>query len=274
MRRKGFTLIELLVVVAVIALLVTILLPSLGRARALAKRAACQSNLSSIAKALKLYGGEFNDSYPWICADSDSLCPYNFRSNMASMVSLVNFYTLLNSGAATNLQNVCENLNFLPFYKNMVSYKAFLCPASSANLFAGRGANYGFLTSGNPTVQCQYGYHAGWKYTAVDSILNSAPLNDQLSGDFIIMADMNPNKNTPLINLDNQAWTHGKNEGINTLKANASVAWATTVNCDLNNHSLFMAGIGATPAAAGDDTPATPAVPLDSGDSVLYVSGQ
>lgn len=270
MRRKGFTLIELLVVVAVIALLVTILLPSLGRARALAKRAACQSNLSSIAKALKLYGGEFNDSYPWICADSDIACPYNFLSLMQDMVDTTNFYTLLDSGAATNHANVSENLNFLPFYKNMVSYKAFLCPASSANLFAGRGSNYGFKTSGNPTIQNQYGYHAGWKYTALAGILNSAPLNDQLSGDFIMMADMNPNKLTPLLNLDSQSWTHGRNEGVNVLRANASVAWQTTVNCDLGNHSIYMAGT----TGASDGSSVSPSVPLDGNDSVVWVSSQ
>jgi len=44
-RRRAFTLIEILVVVAIIALLVTILLPSLARAREQSKRAVCASNL-------------------------------------------------------------------------------------------------------------------------------------------------------------------------------------------------------------------------------------
>ncbi|MBI5723924.1 MAG: prepilin-type N-terminal cleavage/methylation domain-containing protein [Planctomycetes bacterium] len=268
MRRKGFTLIELLVVVAVIALLVTILLPSLGRARALAKRAACQSNLSSIAKALKLYGGEYNDSYPWICSDSDTTCNYNFRSDMNALVSLANFYTLIVS--TDNETNCAENLNMLVYKNNMVSYKAYLCPASSANLYTGRGSNYGFLTTSTPTVQIQYGYHAGWKYSADNGVLNSAPLNENMSGDFIILGDMNPNKNTPYINLDNQVWTHGRNEGVNVLRANASVAWSTTVNADLGSHSIYMAG-----STSGDDTTITlPVVPVDGNDSVLYVSGQ
>lgn len=53
--RSGFTLIELLVVVSVIAMLLAILLPSLRKARAMAKRVACQSNLRQITVAWKMY---------------------------------------------------------------------------------------------------------------------------------------------------------------------------------------------------------------------------
>ncbi len=57
-RPRGFTLIELLVVVAIIALLLSILLPSLAGARAQGKRAVCLSNLSGIGKAIWQYAGE------------------------------------------------------------------------------------------------------------------------------------------------------------------------------------------------------------------------
>lgn len=57
-RRAAFTLIELLVVVAIIALLLSILLPSLSGAREQGKRAVCLSNLGSIGKALWQYAGE------------------------------------------------------------------------------------------------------------------------------------------------------------------------------------------------------------------------
>ena len=54
-QRAAFTLIELLVVIAVISLLMAILLPSLAKARAFARRIVCQSNLRSITVAWKVY---------------------------------------------------------------------------------------------------------------------------------------------------------------------------------------------------------------------------
>ncbi len=60
----GFTLIELLVVVAIIALLISILLPSLARAREAGKRIVCGQNLKGITGACKTYAFDNDDQWP------------------------------------------------------------------------------------------------------------------------------------------------------------------------------------------------------------------
>ena len=55
MKGRGFSLIELLVVIAIIAMLVSIITPSLVRARELAQLVVCQCNNSAIYKGLSLY---------------------------------------------------------------------------------------------------------------------------------------------------------------------------------------------------------------------------
>ena len=63
MSRKGaFTLIELLVVMVIIALLVGLLLPALGRAREEARKTQCRSNLRQIGLAMMMYT---NDNHGW-----------------------------------------------------------------------------------------------------------------------------------------------------------------------------------------------------------------
>jgi prepilin-type N-terminal cleavage/methylation domain-containing protein len=63
-KAKGFTLIELLVVVAIIAILAAILLPALGRAREMARRSVCMSNLRQIGTAMHMYATAWRETMP------------------------------------------------------------------------------------------------------------------------------------------------------------------------------------------------------------------
>lgn len=60
-KKKGFTLIELLVVIGIIALLLSIVLPSLKKVKAKARQLVCKSNLRSIHTALIMYAEDNND---------------------------------------------------------------------------------------------------------------------------------------------------------------------------------------------------------------------
>jgi prepilin-type N-terminal cleavage/methylation domain-containing protein/prepilin-type processing-associated H-X9-DG protein len=72
--RGGFTLIELLVVVAILALLISILLPSLNGARRQARQVQCLTNMASIGKASMFYAQEFKG---WViaCAAEEGNAP-------------------------------------------------------------------------------------------------------------------------------------------------------------------------------------------------------
>jgi Tfp pilus assembly protein PilE len=80
-RQRRFTLTELLIVIAVLAILVALLLPALGQARELARRAVCVSNLRQWGIALILYNeeqhgvlrsysppSEFHSIYPFLAS--------------------------------------------------------------------------------------------------------------------------------------------------------------------------------------------------------------
>jgi len=64
-KRTGFTLVELLVVIGIIALLISILLPALSKARRSAQTMACLSNLRTLGQAVAMYAGEHKQCLPY-----------------------------------------------------------------------------------------------------------------------------------------------------------------------------------------------------------------
>lgn len=84
-RSRGFTIIELLVVVSIIALLIGILLPAIGKARDHAHLSRSQSNLRQLVVAHNTYSAEWNDNQ-W------TLGPHNLARWGATHVAAVNGY--------------------------------------------------------------------------------------------------------------------------------------------------------------------------------------
>ncbi len=63
-KAQGFTLIELLVVISIIALLLSILVPSLSRVKEMARRTRCRSNFHSIGISFSMYAAGNNNVFP------------------------------------------------------------------------------------------------------------------------------------------------------------------------------------------------------------------
>lgn len=128
-KRKGFTLVELLVVIGIIALLVSILMPALSKAREMAKRIKCSSNLKQCGIAFALYQLDF-DNFPYAGPGTrNSGFGYHERSNNWKMDIIPN------SGAGgvngkESWGSTMRSLYLTVKYNDMVP-DVFVCPSSN-----------------------------------------------------------------------------------------------------------------------------------------------
>jgi prepilin-type N-terminal cleavage/methylation domain-containing protein len=81
---RGFTLIELLVVVAIIAVLIAILLPSLGRAKDNAKTVRCSSNLKQLYTGISIYANQNSDIFMPCCIPTQPGSGGSFQAQLWS----------------------------------------------------------------------------------------------------------------------------------------------------------------------------------------------
>ena len=99
--RQGFTLLELLIVIAVLALLIAILVPSLSRSLLLAKSVSCQGNLHAIGLAAGQYQSEYGDYVPICWANIAPSYPHPWPSWRVCLLPFTSGVSIFNCPAAS-----------------------------------------------------------------------------------------------------------------------------------------------------------------------------
>src|SRR3954467_6383265 len=133
--QRAFTLVELLVVIGIIAVLVAILLPALGKARAAAQTVACASNARQLALATRLFAQEHRGYMPalsdkaWAYQNDPTRSIWVYRSRTSPPVVL--------DWASSLLPYLgVRNVEWFPDAPQNAS-KVYLCPSDPAQSYAG-----------------------------------------------------------------------------------------------------------------------------------------
>lgn len=184
-KRKGFTLIELIVVIAIIALLVTILAPSLLGALRMARKAVCSSRLENIGDGAHAYAG----------TNTKRSLPFRADGSAALNGMGKNWWQW-------QPDNWASDSNSRPWYmlvvEGMVPVGSFVCPSDSEAepLISGSG-NWDFDSSDAESRPLSYGlqsavsYHSANRAYDPDSHRMCKPtgLGTKHGSSFVIAAD-------------------------------------------------------------------------------------
>lgn len=107
-RKKGFTLIELLVVIAIISLLVSILLPSLQKAKETANRSVCMSNLHNLCMTMHIYAEDYKGLFPPVRV-SATIVPFQVGTSITNSAYHSGFGLLLDWNIIDGTPTACPS---------------------------------------------------------------------------------------------------------------------------------------------------------------------
>jgi len=187
-RRGGFTLVELLVVIGIIALLISILLPSLNRAREQANRAKCSNNLRQIALAAMMYANAEirTGSFPRTYWDKGS----NIVADTTGAGQPDSFNSAGPGSPGPN--NVCASF-FLILKTQEITADVFCCPSTQAERAYGPGQSIGVQDSCNfPNIPQNLSYSYACPFPSTQAVNGGWKFNNSLGSDYPMAADMNP----------------------------------------------------------------------------------
>jgi prepilin-type N-terminal cleavage/methylation domain-containing protein/prepilin-type processing-associated H-X9-DG protein len=147
-RPRAFTLVELLVVIGIIALLISILLPALNKARAQANTVKCASNLRTIGQGIAQYVAAFRGALP----------PSNYYKGELRIVSGVQYPDTPTNGFvhwSSFLYGNKAKLGTDEPFLNETGWDAFKCPSldrgglAPANTYQGNNDSFANEAPGN-----------------------------------------------------------------------------------------------------------------------------
>lgn len=297
MKKKAFTLIELLVVVAIIALLISILLPSLSRARELAKRAVCASNLRGIGQGEHIYSNDNQEWFPhhFYLQDAKSGPPENggveYVGKMGSKTVPISKET---STSTSSDKNSASRSMFLLVVSGQSTPGQFICPsageeeddlrnrgsdATSGSESAAQPGKNRFDFRGYPYLSYSYQNPFGRRGKPHQSRDVRMPVNGDKSPYFTTgTADTGTQTTADALNpdLDPPSWSDAKDaikastdkwrpynspnhnsEGQNVLYIDGHVDFAKTPIVGVNNDNIYTAMEDYTPEGSVNGAPLT-----------------
>ena len=150
--RAGFTLVELLVVIGIIALLISILLPTLGRARKAANTVKCAANIRSILQGMTIYASQNNGSIPgsaWTTArliysdpEAAAIAPGISNTNCPSVIQIFDWASPIARIMGVAFDEGATEASRGARFRQMRDWPGFVCPENEflAPLFGGINA--------------------------------------------------------------------------------------------------------------------------------------